>query len=398
MELMIFHNIIQSGLGLLINKVLMKSMPFAILLLLTTCEFPYEANINEETGLISIDGSIVKGDAIQTITISRSTSLFEPDFEPLGECIVQVLDEDGNMFDFHETKKNSGIYQSIIADDQLFFDRGYKVRIITPDEKTYESEYETILRGAPVDSVYYEKEFVNIGFENQDRGLKFYLDLKGAETDSRYYRWKLTETWEYKSVAVIDFIYLNKYFHTSVPEDPLGMFQCWKTLVVPGLYSSSTVNLTNNEKKKIPLHFISPSTGRISIKYSLLIEQFSLTPRAYDYWHQNKIESEETGGLYTQQPGQVESNLFNIADEEEHVLGYFWAAAKTEKRIFVDPQPDLNFVNSECEFHILDKYEIVRFPVYVFTDDYGNEFTTANQTCMNCLLKGGVNERPAFWE
>ncbi len=377
-----------------------KILLFVMAVFYNGCQFPYDARIEEKTGLISIDGSIVKGDDIQTIIVSKATSLYEPEFEPYSDCDVMVIDEMGNEFNFSESSAEPGSYHAKVQDDDLVYDREYKARIITPEGKAYESDYEAILKGAPVDSVYFEKEFINVGFDNEDRGLQFYLDLKGEEDESRYYRWKLTETWEYKSFAFVEFIYLNKYFDTDSlsTEDAMDLFHCWKTVVVPGLYSSSTVNLTSNEKKKIPLHFISPSTGRVSIKYSLMVEQYSLTPQAYDYWHQSKIESEETGGLYTQQPGQVESNLHNIMDEKEQVLGYFWAAAKTKKRIFVPPQSDLNYVNTECEMIVLDKYAITRFPVYVFTDDYGNEYSTVNQTCMNCLLKGGVSQMPDFWE
>lgn len=379
-----------------ISSLIAVSIPFLVLILVNGCQFPYEATIDEKVGILSIDGSIVKGESIQTITISRSTSFYAPEFELVSDCEVLVIDELGTEFMFTET--SVGVYTRHITDDQLVYDRNYKARISTPEGKVYESHFETILRGAPVDSVYFESDIKNSGFENEVSGLQFYIDIVGDESDSKYYRWKLTETWQYNSLAVVEYIYLNKYFDTAYPDSYMDFFTCWNTLLLPGLYSASTVNLVDNTIKKVPLHFVPPNTGRISIKYSLLIEQYSLTTAAYEYWNRTRIETEESSGLYSQQPGQIQSNVFNVNDEDEEVLGYFWAATKSEKRIFLFPQPGLTEIDPNCQMIVLDKYAIERFPVYVFTDDFGNEFSAVNQTCMNCLLLGGVSEKPDFWD
>lgn len=223
------------------------------LLYANSCQIPYEAEIEGKIGLISIDGSIVKGDSLQTITISTSTSLYIPEFYPVVGCAVFVEDELGNEFSFPEIIH--GTYSLAIPDEFLVYDRMYKLKIITPEGEHYESDFEKITQGAPVDSIYYERDNMYVASADDELYfVQFYLDLKGSENDSRYYRWSLTEAWEYVSISYIDYIYVNDTFLIEYPKTPLEFYRCWNSRKIPGFYSSSTVNLTSNLKKKIPLH------------------------------------------------------------------------------------------------------------------------------------------------
>ena len=404
--------------------------------LTNNCKFPYDADVDEKSGLLVIEGGIAKGDTIQTITVSRSAYLTAPEFKPVRDCEVYVYDENGNEFIFSETR--SGVYQVAVPDDQLEHNKNYFVRIITPDGKVYESEPEQLLPSPPVDSVYLIREPVPLEHGVIGLAYQFYVDLKGTDEESRYYRWTLSEAYEYHSSAkvsymydyvedatYIDSIYWNDTIHlpdttiiidTSFVEirhyvDSIVMFPvfnadsiyaCWKSLNIRGLYTSSTINLETNAKKRIPLHSFTTETDKLNEKYSLLVKQYSLTEDAYAFWSQVKIETEETGGLYTQQPGQVETNLHCVTDENEEVLGYFWASSLATKRIFVKSMAVLRYTYPYCELYVLDNpyaFEPLDLPVYIMYDpEYGREYTTENQSCMNCLLRGGVNRKPDYWD
>ncbi len=384
-----------------LKQLLNYSIFLMLIFYANSCQIPFEAEIEGKIGLISIDGSIVKGDSLQTITISSSTSLYIPEFDPVIGCAVSIIDELGNEFLFPETE--DGTYTRAIPDEFLVYDRMYRLKITTPDGDQYESDYETIRQGAPVDSIYYERDNMYVASEDEELYfVQFYLDLKGSESDSRYYRWGLTEAWEYVSISYIDYIYVDEELNIEYPESPIEFYRCWNSRKVPGFYSSSTVNLTSNLKKKIPLHQVSTVTGRLSIKYSLLVEQYSLNEGAYNYWNQAKTETEEAGGLYTQQPGQTQTNLFNVNDSKEEVLGYFWASSKTEKRIFTSRPRDLT-INPYCQLYsfLLEDHGEGPFPRYIVikmdADDDPIEFTSSPE-CLNCTLLGGVNKKPNYWE
>lgn len=369
---------------------------FALLLWASGCQIPYEAEIDEKTGLLSVEGSVVKGDSIQTIIISRSTSLYTPHFDPVNGCVIIVEDELGNTFSFQG--KDDGVYKAEISQDDLVYGRNYRLVIITPDGKRYESDHEQLNKGAPVDSVYAIREQkYNAGDDEELDGVQFYLDLKGSESDSRYYRWGLTETWEYNSISYFDSIKYGELSPAAYNEDKFELFYCWKTKSIPGLYSSSTVNLTSNQKKKIPLHYVSGKTDRLGVKYSVLVEQYSLNEGAYNYWNRTKIESEDLGGLHTQQPGQTQSNITNVADINEVVLGYFWVSAKTEKRVFIKP-PGGVFINKlYCEIVPVD-WENASYPLYLIVLNPAGDMATSDARCLNCLLRGGTNNKPDFWD
>ncbi len=379
--------------------VLLPGILLVLVFKMISCQFPYEAEVDERTGQISIDGSLVKGEALQTVRVSRSTSLYNPEFDPFLGCAVFIEDELGNTFTFSEIA--NGIYQRAIEDEFLVFNREYKLVVITPEDERYESDYEAITQGAPVDSVYYERDQ---SYDNSTdevlEGIRFYLDLKGSETDSRYYRWSLSETWELRSIWPVNY-FLNFEDTTKVYLDsPYELYYCWNSKNIPGIYSSSTINLASNLKKKIPLHFVSNKTDRLYIKYSLLVDQYSLNEGAYAYWNQIKMETEENGGLYTQQPGQTQTNLFNVNDDHESVLGYFWASSKTSKRIFIKHPPDLIVYTPHCELELFDDSMLAssQYPIYISLIGFPPTPYTSDKQCLNCTLRGGSNIMPSFWE
>lgn len=383
----------------ILYKYLLTCITAALLIGLNSCQFPYEAEIEEVSGMLSIDGSLVKGDSIQTVKVSRSTALSNPEFDPEIGCVVFIEDELGNIFTFSEVA--NGTYQMAIEEQFLVLDRAYKLIVITPDDKRYESDYETITMAAPVDSVYYEREDVYDAILNSDiQGIQFYLDLKGSESDSKYYRWSLSEIWEIRSRSWVNY-YLNMGDTTKIFLDtPYDLYYCWPSSKIPGIYASSTDKLVSNFKKKIPLHFVSNKSDRLQIKYSLLVEQYSLNEGAYSYWNQIKLESEESGGLYTQQPGQVKSNLYNVSDSKENVFGYFWASSKTTKRIIINHPPDLVVYQPKCELEELngDILENGPYPIYVSLVGIPAISYTSDQKCLDCRRRGGSTNKPSFWK
>ena len=378
-----------------------KKVIFVLLcciLLASACISPYEAEINESVTLITIEGRIVKGEEIQTVRVSMTSPLDNPEFEQLKECKVVVIDEFDNEFEY--TENENGTYSVNIPEDQLVYNRTYSLHVTTPDGNMYASDFEELKNGANVDTVYYkvENRIDNISGEDLS-GVQFYIDLKASDTLSRYYRWKLYETYEYTSTSPITYYLTGRPDPPEIyPDDQLVFYRCWKTLPVKKLFSSNTVNLLVNEKKHIPLNFVSSQSDRLSIKYSLLVEQYTLSEGAYSYWHKNKIETQESGGIYTQQPGKPITNMYNVNDPFEQVLGYFWVSDKTEKRIFVPHPPTLIVTGEKCHLVEFDeaRHSFGPYPRYIYIDNMRGPLT-ADGLCFNCLYKGGSTIPPDFW-
>jgi hypothetical protein len=380
----------------LFDRIFLLSLLGGILLIFNLCIDPFEPDINEEAGLITVDGSLIKGKEKQTITISRASSLMETEFIPEENCNVKIIDEYGNEFMFYE--ESEGTYTAEIDDEFLQYKRNYKLIFSTPEGKTYESTLETLLESAPVDSFYYVKENqYSSSLEEMEERVQFYVDLKAPEEGARYYRWELVETYEYHSPYYLGAIYDGEEFHYYIPIPSDTFYTCWTTQKVSGLYSSNTVNLMKNEKKKIPLNYVYRGSIRFSVKYSLLIKQYALNEGAYDYWNQAKVEAEESGGLYTTQPARSLSNITNINDSEEKVLGFFWVSSCSEKRIFFEEPGEYLMPHDYCVLQSFNPEEYAgSYPVYLVGNPR-RPLKYADKECFDCTLRGGSLEKPDFW-
>jgi len=306
------------------------------------------------------------------------------------------VDDKGKQFNFTETIK--GIYTANIPDEQIKYNTNYQLFITTPDNKNYESTPELLLADSPIDSVYYNEEPGQSAATGTMEGIQIYTDLKAQEGNSRFYRWVMEETWEYQRKYPIE-VRWDGTKKVKMPANSDTLVVCWITLPVFGFYSSSTVNLKVNEKKKIPLNYVSSLTNRLEIKYSLLVKQYSLNESAYNYFNTKKNEIQEAIGLYQTQPVQSTSNITNSDDPGDKVLGYFWASSVSQKRIFVQP-PFQFFIKSYCTPIPIDWREVLESKLkrtfYIIPSS--GDALTAEDKCFDCSRGGGSQKRPDFWK
>jgi len=381
-------------------EIRLKYWLFTLLtLVLNSCIEPYEADTEEDHDLICYEASLIKGADEQVLKITSTSRLGKPEWKPVAGCQAMIEDEQNHIFNYVEDAP--GIYRLHIPDEELKFDRLYKLHVITAGGDIYESNWERIEKGTRVDTIYYQivDKFDNIKQEVM-QGIQFYIDVKASDTLSRFYRWKLTETYEFTSIAPIT------YYLTGDPLDPIASldderkyYRCWMTRDINEFFLSNTNHLSLNEKMQIPLYYVASNTERLKIKYSLLVRQFPLSSEAYTYWEKARFETKESGGLYTRQPGQPICNIRNVDNEEELVLGYFWASEVTEQRIIVPKPPSLEVYDHTCS---LQEYEpnwhnAGPFPRYIWVDQVRSGSYTGSRGCFNCVTKGGELEKPEFW-
>jgi len=168
----------------------------------------------------------------------------------------------------------------------------------------------------------------------------------------------------------------------------------------------STVGLLSPVITSLPLNFVSNQGRKLSVKYSLLVEQFTINETAFAYYSQIQSISSEQGLLYSQQPYQVKGNIVNRSDPDESILGYFLVGGKDERRVFVDPPPATIGVHYETCKITEDNYEAFgrirwtdprQWPLYV-NIDLNYVPVLMHQACVDCTRKGGTIDKPDFWE
>ena len=372
-----------------------------LLLSVNACIDPYVADIEEEHELMVIEGSLIRGERIQYIKVSTSSPLLDPRPRPLGGCDVRVLDDSDNDYQFYENE-TTGTYSRLFTDGMLAYGRQFMLRVITPEGEVYESEFELLNVAAEVDSVYFMIEDKFDAAEGEElAGAQYYIDIEAPDDVPRYFRWSMDETYEYTTTGPIThYLMTNGDLIPLRPEKMWELYRCWITQPVKGLYLSNTINLLTNEKKRIPLHYVSTSNDRMKIKYSLLVKQYTLNEGAYDYWQQNKTATQETGGLYTGQPEQPLTNICNVNDSTERVLGYFWVSSKTEKRIMVPRPPELSIPDEKCALHEFDALADFHppFPIYVRILEPDFTWMVGDRYCFDCRERGGSLTPPNYWD
>lgn len=376
------------------------------LMFMTSCVEEYwpELGAKYEEVLV-VDGQINDKPGPYQVVLSLSTKVEQPFFVPLTGAQVTVNDNLGNIEYLNEVEE--GVYQTSNLDFTGIVGRSYQLKIITENGKQYESNFEELKLSTGIDSVYAKIEYNysdELGFDLP--GYQFYITTHAAESDSSYFLWQLERTFKFNSNHTLKFIFDGTY-HTANKYDSL--YTCWATGNVNGIFTYSTENLAEPNIQNFPLHFVSTENKDLSVRYSLLVKQLSITKKAYEFW--NSISSLEVGqgSLFTSQPYQISGNIKSTNDDKEPVLGYFLVGGLSEKRIFVERPVGVNFYYpKECALITEDLYRMLLFmrsywPVLLTTivNEAGG-LTRAlplDQSCIDCqqALPGSSLDPPEFW-
>ncbi|MGA1978644.1 MAG: DUF4249 domain-containing protein [Bacteroidales bacterium] len=391
---------------------------------LSACIDPYTLQIGKYKSLLVVEGLITDENIPYGIKLSytfQSADLATPE---VTDAVVYITDETGNMASL--TYSGGGIYKT---DSTIFTGqtgKTYTLHINTSDGNKYESDPCQMLPVAGVDSVYYGKEEVPGTTEGKMLdGIEIYLDSNEGNGSQSYFRWTYEETWEFRLPYPQAYIYIDS--ENIIPVTAIKD-HCWKSnesgeilvdLILPG--NSDII-------QKEPINFIqSDLSDRLTVRYSILVKQLSISQKEYDFWNSLKQVNENTGSIFDTQPYSIISNIHNVSNPDEKVLGYFSVSAEKEKRIYINPQDlgemDLPQYNYGC-------YEIITNPglyyhgspprdpnlctfdyiyslfmaagVYSFVEPIYDStgalsyIVFAFSSCSDCTLTGSINP-PAFW-
>lgn len=310
-----------------------------------------------------VDGMITDHEGYQTVSVSVTSSLSKPNFTPLSFCKVKIIDNNGNVFDLKEYE--NGRYRVFIEEEYLKPGNSYQVKVLTNYGVEIVSDFEEMAECPRIDSIYYIlKDIPTSNPYKVIQGIQFYVDIDGENTNSHFYRWALTETWE----------------HHAPIEGNNSSSICWTTQELKNIYAVTTENLTQNRYKKYSLHFVDNQTQRLNFCYSLLIDQYAISEPAYRYWNKLRFNSNMQGGLYSTQPLHVRGNLKSTTNPDMEILGFFSAASKKTRRIFVQHVEGLKLLEPICIPDILPGGIIV-----------------IGASCTECDYWDGTNIKPDYW-
>lgn len=367
---------------------------------INSCIEEYLPRIDQYDNILVIDGKITDKPGPYTVRISRSTEVNNPDFKPVSDCEVVIYDNDGNTELMGLA--DEGIYQSAAEGIQGRIGKKYRIEVKLPNGNIYKSDFEELKNPIELDTVYAQIEYRdNIDFYHQLAGYQFYLNTKLAPSDSTYFLWDLEATYHYQSDYTIRWIYEGTLEWSYAPDT---LFNCWSTYKVNEIFAMSTNGLNPTVITAFPLYYVNTQTRRLSVRYSLLIKQYTISQDAFVFYNGLKDNNGE-GSLYDQQPVQIRGNVYNIYDPEEPVLGYFLVAGEDEKRIFVDrPKSPVPFYYPVCTLSEAD-FEAYGQLWWMPESDYpifaietpGGRRAVPHKDCVDCRQHGGTIFKPLFW-
>ena len=345
---------------------------------LYTCIDPFSPKLKGYDSLLVIDGLITDENSKYTVKLSSTIQDQNTSPEMVPDATVSISDEDNNIT-FLDNYGN-GIYKSDSLKLRGISGKKYILHILTSQGAEYESE-QCLMQPVPdIDSVYYEKdqELVNNGTEN-DNGLRIFLNSK-AGNDNSYYRWAFDETWKFKIPDPKRFDYIDH--NTIVPVANVKQY-CWKIRKSDEIIIHAVYPGQNAQIKKQPIFFIaSDKSDRLMSEYSILVKQYSISKDEFEFWNNLKKINESGSDIFATQPFPVISNIHNINNPKERVLGYFQVSAVKQKRTFI---PFSDIVRLHLPFYHSNQCERIEKSPAEYSTPYGPPVTFDDLYSMFCI-------------
>lgn len=307
-------------------KYFIRRQSFKLIILFLAVSGCIEEFVPQSKGdqnLLVVEGLITDKPGNNTIRISSSMPLGQrAAAQPVTGCNVNVSDDLGNNFHFPET--GPGIYTPDFSFHGVA-GRSYTLNIKTNPERnnyTYTS-LPALMQPVPgIDSLYFEKLVLgrsSDGWPTQE-GCEIYLNTHDPVNNCKYYRWEFVETWEIRI----------PYYVTNN--------RCWVTRNSESINIKNTVALSDNRIEKLPVNFIDNSSDRLKLKYSILVNQYSISEDEFTYWDKIQTIVEQVGSLYDIIPSATFSNIKCNEKPDENVLGFFSVSAVKSRRIMIKDQ------------------------------------------------------------
>lgn len=383
-----------------------------------SCIEPIVGVVGKYKELLVVDGQITNENGVYEVSLLRSVSNIDEKDVAVEGAIVYVTDDEGSTFSF--TEDLPGIYRS---DAEQFIGqvgRTYELHIKTKEGKEYRSDPCFLNSPLELDSVYFRPEDYWAEHEGIRRtGVGIFIDGTGSSEGSNYLRWSYDENWKFRVPYPSNQIVSDDDVVWLVDEKNV---YCWKSDESKSILIHSFQNqIANKVLAERLLTIPSGETDKLTIRYSILVKQYSISKNEYEFWNQLKQSTEDVGDIFGKQPFSVSSNLRNINDSKEPVLGYFKVAGVSSQRIYINREEvekigipimseadecsvDSFLVDGEIYFSVYGIYQsrvvdgtlsIVE-PIYDFKGEIIGLMLTGNK-CADCVLSGNINP-PSFWE
>jgi hypothetical protein len=256
---------------------------------------------------------------------------------PISGAVVTVTDETLNQYLYKETRTG---YYELEPGNTPQPGKSYTLEVKLINGKVYRSQAEVMPSVIGTDSLYYD--ISEDAFESQD--FSRIVHLLYVRTKSKlppagkyYLRWETDEVYYWNLTDFPD------PFNTP-PPDCIAYDRVNPQRI--NLLNGTTVNASSSEQLVAQRELDYTFRNR----HYLIVRQFSTTQKSYEYWQNIRTVLNNTGSPFDIPPAPIASNIANVNDPDEIVLGYFEACRQTNQRFFLVPGFIPYFIEPYCDY------------------------------------------------
>jgi hypothetical protein len=410
--------------------ILKRFFAFLFLVASASCIDPYIPNLKNYNSLLVVEGLITNENSSYKMKLGRTFNQQNSVPENITDANVLITDGDGIKTELQNC--GNGYYKTDSTSFSGVIGQKYTLQILTSDGNEYKSEEYTMSPVVDIDKIYYEKA-QEISGNNGEllTGLKILLNSSDSTGLNKYFRWTYEETWKFIVPYPQEYTYqvINDTTFLFLPVPALNRV-CWNENK-SGDILTNVIHTGENSINSEEIQFIAPLiSNRLTLQYSILVKQYSVSEKEYIFWNNVKKVGDSGGDIFASQPYTVTSNIHNVNNTNDRVLGYFGVSSVSQKRIYITNHEleslDLPSYKTDCEQISVnpDDYALMQPPVTwealysMFTGSGKNifvrpevsqgsitgytlkknlsKFVFAPKTCALCELIG-FTSKPDFW-
>lgn len=372
----------------------------ALALLAVSCVYPFEAETQDGSGTLVIEGDILIGE-ITEVKLSYTAPIPGGLTDPVYASRVWVEDNAGGVYEGSQSFTVLDRFEVDTRDADPA--REYRLHVMVRGSREYVSSWGPVNTAPVIDSLSFikdpEKSRLNIALSMHSKAGSFF-------------KWSYVEDWEYRAKYYASVKYVPPtYYHSwsigeIVPMNyPENTYWCYKHDVSSEILTFSTEKQTDDRFVDLEFHKIPRDDDRISYIYRIKVNLEPLSKDAYVYWDNLKVNSEYNGNLFAPTPSEMVGNIRCVQDPDELVMGYISVAQRTSKTLYVYSEQHGFYKDSE---HYEDPVTIGTgewssylkkgFLPYqcVIPGDY-SQTIWAPQRCVDCRTRGGTRTVPDDW-
>ena len=370
----------------------MKQILYLLVMLgaVTSCIYSYQPDIEDKEvdDILVVDGEIILG-GTSTFTLSRISPI-SGEVLAVPSCQAWIEDDAGHIY------SSGSVLSSELTIDTGNAIIGYQYRArLRVDGEEYVSEWLTP-KPAP--------EILDISFTATERMVNVMVSLDGGAEGTGYIGITVEETWEFHSEQEAMYIIDPQTWTYPPMMSEYPYYWCWRTAVPKDFVLIDYTTLGSSVVKDRNIYSFSRYDNRNHKKYSILVQARTLSPEAYAYRNYIQDLSQVGGDLFTPEPGMLKGNFHCESDPDKQVLGLVYAATLSTKRSWLGTTYQLQRPLDDSYLILLTQEQMPAYyfmgyrPVKDIVREDGAGIGWGPERCINCIVAGGTQEKPDFWD